>query len=445
MRLPVPMVLVLAALLLAAPARAQMNLGLRPSLGTDATETGSVVTLPEDSTVASSEDDSLPVRPLVRKAKEDPYAPLGIRAGSFILYPALTVGGGYTTNSTSSAGGGGAAFLSVTPELRIESDWARHAATLTLRGNYEQFFDGSTGNPSASADWTGRLDLPSEWTADLAAGYSFQRQAISDSDYPAGADSPPGVHDLTASVALNGHVGRAAFTAAANVERSLYEDARSGITVIDQGDRNNTLIGGRLRLAYDGGGILSPFVEGTVARRLFDQTVDDDGIRRSATGLGARAGVKIDDDPVLTGEFGVGVAQVKLDDPAFDAFAALTLDGTITWSPTRLTTVTLDTSTALNPSTNVASPGSVVTDASLEAAYAMRENLTLALNGSLEHEAVRGTGETDITYQAGASATWKLNRMAQLTATYTHEWLDSTTSSADYQSDTIKLELRTQR
>src|SRR5262249_31612939 len=36
---------------------------------------------------------------LRRHSDEDPYAPLGIRVGTFIYYPAVTVSGGYTTNA----------------------------------------------------------------------------------------------------------------------------------------------------------------------------------------------------------------------------------------------------------------------------------------------------------------------------------------------------------
>lgn len=430
---------VLAALavltVLPRPVAAQMALDLRPSI--DATS--------DNVSPAPAEEDESPLVLRRAPASVDPYAPLGIRAGAFILYPSLTVGGGYTTNSSSSAGGTGAAFATVTPELRIESDWQRHAATLTMRGSYEKFFDGTADNPAGSIQGTGRIDLPDDWTVDLAAGYDYSRQQISDSDYPAGADTPPGVHDLTSAAALNGILGRTTFTVEGTAERTLYEDATSGGTTIDQGDRDNTLLGGRLRVGYDGGGLFKPFVEGRVTRRLYDQATDDDGVMRSGTGLAGRVGFAVDDEPVLKGELAVGVATMKLDDPAFAAFQALTVDGSLVWSPMELTTITFDASTALNPSTDPASPGAVVHEGGIETAYALRENVTLAASGDISREAVQGTGEVNTTYTAGVSAVWKLNRAAQLKASYEHAWLNSTTHASDYQSDTVRLELKTQR
>ena len=92
--------------------------------------------------------------------QDDPYAALGIRAGGFVLFPSLTVTAGHTSNAAESSGGSGSAYVTVTPELAIRSDWAEHEATLTLRGSYERFFDGTTADkPTAMVAATGRIDL----------------------------------------------------------------------------------------------------------------------------------------------------------------------------------------------------------------------------------------------------------------------------------------------
>ena len=113
--------------------------------------------------------------------------------------------------------------------------------------------------------------------------------------------------------------------------------------------------------------------------------------------------------------------------------------------PTELTTVTFNTSTTLNPSVDVASSGSVTQKGSVEAAYAWRRNVTFTGNASVSNERFQGTGEVDNTYDLGAGLTWKINRGLQLTAGYVHEWLVSTDATTDYQSDTVKVELRAQR
>lgn len=377
---------------------------------------------------------------------ENPYDALGIRAGSFILYPSLTATTGYTTNASGSAGAAGSGFGLLEPELFVQSDWARHEATLSLRGSYERFFDGvSPDKPSAGADATARIDLENEWTADLAAGATYDRQNISDASFPAGADTPPGVIGLASSAALNGNFGRATFTIAGSVDRTIYENATSGGVPVDQGDRTNTEFSGRLRVGYEATASLTPFVEGEISRRAYDRLVDNGGKQRSGTGMAARAGVAFDRGPLLKGEIAIGTTQEDFDDPTLATLSALSIDGSLVWSPTELTTVTFDASTGVNPSTNTASSGSVVYDGSVDIAYAWRRNFTINWTGEISHEHFQGTEEIDTTYDVGMSATWKINRSLHLTAGYVHEWVVSTDPTVDYQSDAVKVGLRAQR
>ncbi len=101
-------------------------------------------------------------------------------------------------------------------------------------------------------------------TSALPAATPIPQQSISDPSFPAGVDHPPGVHDFTGSAALDGGFGRTIFTLEGKTERTLYENGTSGGAVVDQGDRNNTVFGGRLRLGYESPLGVTPFVEGEV-------------------------------------------------------------------------------------------------------------------------------------------------------------------------------------
>jgi hypothetical protein len=433
-----PMRFCLALILLAAPlcaplyesgALAQDATGLRPGI------------TPDDAAVQG------PRRAPV--ADDDSYAPLGIRAGGFILYPSLTVGTGYTTNAAGVAGGSGSGTATVTPEFFLQSDWARNEATLRLRGSYEKFLDGTTAdNPSAAVDATGRIDLADDWAISLAGGYAYSQQALSDPDFPAGADKPPGVNEFRSSAALSGGAGPAKVTLTATADRTVYDDAIVSGSPVDQSYRDNTEYGARLRLGYEVSPMLTPFVEGEVTHRAFDQTLDHDGLERSSSGVAGRVGVALDRGPILTGEIAVGALSENFDDPTLATISALSVDGSLAWAPTELVTVSLNGATSINPSTDAASSGSVIYDGSVDLAYAWRRNVTLHGVGAIKNErflgAGGGTGLVDATYQAGVSATWKMNRTAWLTAGYLHEWLASSDPARDYQSDAVRVELRMQ-
>ena len=66
--------------------------------------------------------------------EEDPFAPTGIRAGAFTFYPALELTGGYDTNPAHAPGGKSSWLAIVAPELKVRSDWERHAAQRRHQG-----------------------------------------------------------------------------------------------------------------------------------------------------------------------------------------------------------------------------------------------------------------------------------------------------------------------
>jgi hypothetical protein len=423
--------LAVTAVVAAATRASADTLQLRPSVYDDVT-----TLTPSDPTVPT------PVR-RAPPSTDDPYAPLGISAGGLILYPSIALGIGGTTNASGSAGGTAGGFWSVTPVLDIRSNWDTNSASLLVQGSYRDYFnDVAFAEPTGSADGSVHLDLADQWSLDLGAGANYAEQSLSDPNYPAGADKPPGVIGLNGSAALNGNFGRVKLTLAGGIERTIYENATSGGVPVDQSDRTNTLYSGRVRLGYEVNPTLTPFVETEIGRRLYDKPIDDESIRRAGTSYAVRAGVEINRDPLLKGEIAVGAVRETFDDPSLSDLQALTLDGSLTWSPRRLLTVTLAGNTGLSPTTNTASSGSVLYSGSLDVAYAWRRNATFDWISSVTNEDYQGTGEVDTTYRTGLSATWKLNREMQLVASYAHEWLVSSDPSLPYQSDTVQAELK---
>ena len=90
----------------------------------------------------------------------DPYEPLGIRAGAFILRPAIDLSTGYDSNPGRDSTPKGSPFYIVAPELQATSDWQRHEFRAKIRGSY----DGYTEQPSLNRPYfesilDGRIDV----------------------------------------------------------------------------------------------------------------------------------------------------------------------------------------------------------------------------------------------------------------------------------------------
>ncbi|MBB5752526.1 outer membrane beta-barrel protein [Prosthecomicrobium pneumaticum] len=381
-----------------------------------------------------------------RAADETAYDPLGLRVGSFLMFPAVELRGGYASNAAGAAGGGASGLLEVAPEVVFRSQWARHAATLSLRGGVLHALDGGTGDrPTVSIEAGGRIDLPAEWTLALRAGYDYAREDLSSADYPDGADRPPGVHRLAAGAALDGRIGRVVLGLRSAVDGRLYEDAEIGGVAVSQKDRDNAAVSGTLRLGYAVVPGLVPFVEAEASRRIYAERRDADGIARASRGVALRAGLAYDAAPVTTAEIALGWRREDFDDDALSSLEAFTIDGSIVWSPTRLTTVRLAGSTAIEPSTDPGTSGAVVYDTTLSIERALRRNLTAELFGGWRAEEFGGAGADTTTWTAGVGARWKLNRSLWVTGRFTQTWFESAAAAADYRDSRVLVGLRLQR
>src|SRR6185503_11005933 len=97
---------------------------------------------------------------LRRLPEEDPFEPVGIRAGSFILRPAIEVMAGYDTNPERVTGGRGSRLAIISPELVVRSDWERHALDADIRGSYSTYEDVPFADrPNLDAKVNGRVDV----------------------------------------------------------------------------------------------------------------------------------------------------------------------------------------------------------------------------------------------------------------------------------------------
>ncbi|MCX7296777.1 MAG: outer membrane beta-barrel protein [Hyphomicrobiales bacterium] len=119
--------------------------------------------------------ESGPIRKPVPKRKahsepDDPYAPLGVHAGSFLLYPAIEAIGGYDTNPARAPSAKGATLYSVAPELRAQSNWSRHELKGELRGSYTGYSpdaEPTLSRPNVNGKIDGRVDVTSMTRIDL--------------------------------------------------------------------------------------------------------------------------------------------------------------------------------------------------------------------------------------------------------------------------------------
>ena len=218
------------------------------------------------------------------EVEENPYAPLGLRLGTFNVVTTLEQGVTWTSNATYSPVPKPAVLSETTLRLNAVSDWSRHSANINAYGTYRKSIDGEpVTDPSAGVDATLNLDISEELRGIGKLGYSLRREdADSPVELPATVTSRPIRQELTGSLGLEKDVGKFRFAASGNLLRLDYGDAElEGGGTLSQEERNSTLLTGILRTGYEISPAFTPFVELEYGRRIYDQKVDSGGYQRS--------------------------------------------------------------------------------------------------------------------------------------------------------------------
>lgn len=418
---------------------------------TDGTTTGTVrapkMTVDDIPPVDKRAERELPIEGLTPLPDENPYAPVGIRVGSFILRPSLEQGVTATSNADASATGTSAILSETTLRLNAVSDWSRHSATLDAYGTFRKSLSGQElEDTSAGIDATVGLDFSEDFRGLLTAGYARRPDSASSPVVIVGTASQPTLETFKASAGLSKDVGKLRFGVTGRIEHDSYGDADlDDGTVLSQKERDSTLYTVALRGGYEISPALVPFVEVEVGQRRYDKTVDSAGYRRSSDRLGARAGVALDLDQKLTGEVSAGWIREGFKDDRLSDISGASIDADLKWSLERGTSLALAASTVVEGSTTPGASGSLLNTATLTLEREIRANLiaNAAIGGGYRN--YTDSSGHDQLFNAQLGATWWLNRYAGITGRLRYESLKSNLEGRDYDASSAFLGLKLQR
>lgn len=376
-----------------------------------------------------------------------PFAPVGMRIGTFVLKPSLETGLTWTSNASYSAARSPALLSETTLRLNFVSDWSRHSATVDAYGTFRKSISGeSIDEKKAGIDARLKLDLADDYAALVALGYALGPESASSPVVLTGTVGRPLRQTLTGSAGIEKELGKFRFALTASAERDVYGDAElSAGGTLSQKDRNMTLATVALRGGYEVSPALTPFVELTVGRRAYDEKVDSGGYERSTKRLAARAGVAVDLGEKLSGEVAAGWLEERFDDDRLKPISGATVDANLAWSPLRGTIVNLTGSTTVEGATAAGESGSILYSSGISIQRELRSNLTGNLAFGAAYRDYVGVDGHDLTLSAELGLTWWLNRYAGITGRARHETQTSTISGRGYTADSVFLGLKLQR
>ncbi|MBV6657184.1 MAG: outer membrane beta-barrel protein [Devosiaceae bacterium] len=356
--------------------------------------------------------------------EEDPFAPLGIRQGPLTWFPALDLAVGYDSNVDGTVDAVEVTTLRLSPEVRVVSDWRRHAFEAEVRGSLTAFDDGRDPSLTLETNAELRLDLGLETAVTLRGGYLLEGEAESDPNAAAGASGLTDTQEIRGALGVARRVGPVEVSGEVEASRFLFADTSlGGGGTQANDDRDRTDFEATLRLERAEGPLIRPFAEGSVTVRRFDQSVDRNGFRRDSLGYALRGGLIVADDAPLRGSVSLGVAGETFDDDALDDAVALTAQAGLTWDVTALTSATLDIETTLDPTTRAGSGVGVTRSVVLGLSHRLRRNVELRASAGVEDTDFSGTDDETRTYSGSAGVTWQMSRVVgfRIDGTYSHE------------------------
>ena len=390
---------------------------------------------------------TVPQRPLPIAAG-DPYAALGIRAGSFLLLPSLDLTAGYNTNPERVTGSGGAPYFIAAPELHVRSDWERHSLTADITGSYTEYGDylvPSLNVPYLNSKIDGRIDVSRE-TQVIAEG----RYLVA-TDVPASPNLPAGLAQLPVNTDVGGTLGviqtfsRLSVALKGTADRAVYDDSLlTNGELESNADRNFNQYAGILRVGYELDPGLKPFVELEGDQRIHDQQFDRSDLQRSSVGASGKVGAAVDLFGSLTGEMAVGYVERIYQDPTLPIVNGVIADGSLLWQATALTSAKLAATSQVYETTVAGASAELSRDVSLQIDHAFRYWLVGTLKGGYGNDNYVGVF-TDNRYFVSVGLAYKLTREMQLRTELRQDWLTTTEPGFTYTATTALIGLRLQR
>ena len=262
-----------------------------------------------------------------------PYEPLGVRAGSFLIFPQLTLSENYDTNVFAVPHNADDDFITLLqPLVTVQSNFSRHSLNLTAGGNVAFYANNTNENyQDAFIQSDGRLDVThaNYFTGALNFGRVHQ-----------GRDDPENNPDqsLKELYQYGGSLGytqlfnRLNFTLTGSVARDDYAENSDS-------DRDQNSYTGQLRTGFFVSPRINTFVYGLYNVVNRDQKVDSGGVERDTKSWGAGVGAAVELTNLITSQFQVGYTKQSYAEGSFSDNDGVGYALSLTWTPTRLTTV----------------------------------------------------------------------------------------------------------
>lgn len=411
--------------------------------------------LPDDNLLFQIEelDPELDRRPQ-RLFRFEPFDPVGIRTGSFVLFPELEASGVFNSNVFRGARARSDIAFEVRPNARLVSNWSRHALEFRANGALSYFAEFPSEDDRAyTLETRGRIDVSRQTNLQAVLSRDVTQESRSAPDGRA-AGTRADITTERALLAVNHRFNRLSLQLRGSVAEFDFSNTVNQGIVTDNGVRNYRATEEALRATWEFKPTLSAFSEVEINQRDYGRR-DAAGLDRSSDGERYRVGVSFASptrsasdraqSPILAGEISVGYGQQRPRTFALPDVSGVILDSTLTWRPTALTAVAFNARSDFGETQTAGVGGIKNQSVGTDVRHELRRNLiaTAGINTTFADYEGSALEETETRLSAGLE--YFMSREAILFGRYNHVNFKSNAPAASYDLDEVRVGMRIRR
>jgi hypothetical protein len=371
--------------------------------------------------------------------------PLGVKSGGFTIFPSVEVSGTYNDNIfATDAGTIDDVITTITPAVRISSDWAQHYVGFNATGDIVRYADnGAEDHETYNLALDGRLDIRRDTNVTGRAAYelgSEERGSVND----AGGRTPTEFDVQSLEAGMFNKWNRVSLNADGSLFRRDYDDVTTTTGIVNNDDRDRDEFGLTVRGGYEIQEQYEAFAEVILTSINYDAAVDDNGLNRDSEGYEVRAGARIDLTGLLFGDVFIGYLSRDYEGAGLKSVETVVGGIDLTWNVTPLTTLTGGLSRNVSETTLAAASGNLTTELRVGADHELLRNLIVSARVAVSTDEFEGTSREDDYIKGGIGAKYMLNRNFSVVLDYDYSERDSSVAGADNEINKILLRLRAQ-
>jgi hypothetical protein len=386
---------------------------------------------------------TIPERQSVLQRPRSDYDPLGVRMGSFLVFPSARVAETYDSNVFATTTNKKDDFYTtLSPSIAVQSDWNVHALGFRASSDtkrYASLVSENVTNFAVRGD--GRLDILRNIYALGGAGYQLLHEDRSSPDSVNGKN-PVEYHVTSANLGYVHEARRLGGRLDGTVDSFSFNNATSSAgTTINQHDRDRIVYAVAPRISYEIVPGYHAFTRLSGNGRDYVQKFDAQGFQRSSKGWEADVGTAIDLTHVVNGEVYAGYLSQYYDDARLSNNYDIAFGGNLLWNITQITSLRATAARTVEETTQFATVNGVNVDASgylqsavrLSVEHELLRNVLLSSYVDYINSDYKGINRTDDQVDVNIGARYLINRNLSASADITYTNRSSNVAGVAYE------------